>query len=102
MTPFGRLKTHRGFVAGLFCGGILTGIAWGASVWWNPRHHASLPSVNELFPARATRDYDNCLVTQRGSTEVCDALMRMRDADKRLKRNDTVVRIPPEKIGWTI
>jgi hypothetical protein len=57
-------------------------MAWGASAWWIAR---DLPSVDELFPLRGTRAYDRCLVAMMGSIERCDALMRMRDANERLK-----------------
>jgi hypothetical protein len=82
MTP---LKTHHEFLAGVLCGGILIGMAWGASAWWLTRH-SNLPSADEAFPVRGTRLYDQCLVAQRGSIEVCDRLMRMRDAYERLQK----------------
>jgi hypothetical protein len=64
---------------------------WACKVGWKavtcpPAAPASLPSVDELFPLRGTRAYDQCLVEQRGSTEACDAIMRMRNADERLKK----------------
>jgi hypothetical protein len=64
---------------------------WACKVGWKavacpPAAPASLPSVDELFPLRGTRSYDQCLVEQRGSTEACDAIMRMRNADERSKK----------------
>jgi hypothetical protein len=64
---------------------------WACKVGWKsaacpPAAAASLPSVDELFPLRGTRAYDQCLVEQRGSTDACDAIMRMRNADERLKK----------------
>ncbi|WP_156937092.1 hypothetical protein [Bradyrhizobium sp. WSM2254] len=61
---------------------------WSCKVGWKAVAcpPAALPSVDELFPLRGTRAYDQCLVAQRGSTEACDAIMRMRDADERLKK----------------
>lgn len=44
------------------------------------------PSVDELLPLRGTRAYDQCLVERRGSTEACDAIMRMRNAAERLEK----------------
>jgi hypothetical protein len=75
-------------------GAVAQGLAayneWACKVGWKavacpPAAPASLPSVNELFPLRGTRAYDQCLVDQRGSTDACDAIMRMRNADERLK-----------------
>jgi hypothetical protein len=64
---------------------------WACKVSWKavacpPAAPANLPSVDELFPLRGTRSYDQCLVEQRGSTDACDAIMRMRNADERLKK----------------
>lgn len=61
---------------------------WACKVGWRAVAcpSAILPSVDELFPLRGTRAYDQCLVEQRGSTEACDAIMRMRNADERLKK----------------
>ncbi len=61
---------------------------WACKVGWKSAAcpPASLPSVDELFPLRGTRAYDQCLVEQRGSTDACDAIMRMRNADERLKK----------------
>ncbi|MET3970832.1 hypothetical protein [Bradyrhizobium sp. S3.9.1] len=58
---------------------------WGCKVGWKAAA-CPLPSVDELFPLRGTRAYDQCLVEQRGSTVACDAIMRMREADERLKK----------------
>jgi hypothetical protein len=75
------------------CGG--SGFAayneWACKVGWKsvacpPAAPANLPSVDQLFPLRGTRAYDQCLVEQRGRTDACDAIMRMRDADERLKK----------------
>lgn len=61
---------------------------WACKVGWKAAAcpPAALPSVDELFPLRGTRAYDQCLVEQKGSTEACDAIMRMRNADERLKK----------------
>jgi hypothetical protein len=61
---------------------------WACKVGWKAAAcpPAALPSVDELFSLRGTRTYDQCLVEQRGSTEACDAIMRMRNADERLKK----------------
>jgi hypothetical protein len=61
---------------------------WACKVGWKSAAcpPAALPSVDELFPPRGTRAYDQCLVEQKGSTEACDAIMRMRNADERLKK----------------
>jgi hypothetical protein len=80
------LWRHRSFLTGMLCGGIVVGLLWAASAWLNTRNAAQLPSVDELFPPRGSRAYDQCLVAQRGSTEACDAIMRMRDASERLKK----------------
>ncbi|OKO75222.1 hypothetical protein [Bradyrhizobium sp. AS23.2] len=61
---------------------------WACKVGWKAVTcpPADVPSVDEVFPLRGTRAYDQCLVEQRGSTEACDAIMRMRNADERLKK----------------
>ena len=69
MIPFWH---HRSFVTGMLCGGIVIGLVWAASAWLNTTHK--------------TREYDQCLLAQRGSTTACDAIMRMRDAYERLKK----------------
>jgi hypothetical protein len=79
-------RHHRSFLRGMLCGGIIVGLLWAASVWLNIRNAAQLPSVDEVFSPRNRRIYDECLVAQTGNIEACDALMRMHDADKRLKR----------------
>jgi len=63
---------------------------WACKVGWKAAAcpPAALPSVDELFPLRGTRAYDQCLVEQRGSTAACDAIMRMRDSDERLKKKE--------------
>ena len=47
-----------------------------------------LPNYTRRPPPEeyGTRAYDQCLLEQRGSTGACDAIMRMRDADERLKK----------------
>jgi hypothetical protein len=77
---------HRSFVSGMLCGGIVIGLLGAASASLNRRNAVHLPSVDELFSPRKTRMHDQCLVAQRGSTEACDALMRMYEADDRLKK----------------
>lgn len=72
----------RDFLIGLVCGCLLMGSAWLISARWTEHR----PTFDELFPPRATRQYDECLVTQRGNVEACDAIMRARDAADRLKR----------------
>jgi hypothetical protein len=84
--PIPYWRRHRSFVTGMLCGGIVIGLVWTASAWLNIRNAAHQPSVDELFSPRETRMYDECLVTQRGNTEVCDALMRLRDAYERLNK----------------
>lgn len=60
----------RSLLLGLVVGAALVGAVWLASVLWS----------------RSARDYDECLVTQRGNVDACDAIMRMRGAAERLKR----------------
>jgi hypothetical protein len=69
MIPFWR---NRSFLTGTICGGIVIGLVWTASTWLNA--------------TRKTRGYDQRLVSQRGNTTACDAIMRMRDAYERLKK----------------
>lgn len=61
---------------------------WACKVGWKAAAcpPAPLTTFDQLFPLRGTRDYDQCLVAQKGSTDACDAIMRMRDADERLKQ----------------
>jgi hypothetical protein len=79
-------RPHRSFLTGMLCGGVVIGLVRAALAWLNIRNAAQLPSAGELFPDRGSRVYDQCLVAQRGSTEACDAIMRMRDASERLKK----------------
>jgi hypothetical protein len=67
---------QRGFVTGLFCGGILIAVVWAGSVWWK--------SSVEPSPEDAAM-YDVCLAGQNGNTVACDAYMRMH---KRVKAKD--------------
>jgi len=77
----------RGFVTGLFCGGILIAVVWAGSVWWK--------SSVEHSPEDAAM-YDACLAGQNGNMVACDAYMRMY---KRVKAKDDAFGNNLER-GW--
>src|SRR5258706_1895962 len=61
---------HRRFAVGMLCGGILTGIVWGVSVWWKPHSQED------------AAQYDYCLAGNGGNTVACDAFMRTFQREK--------------------
>ena len=55
----------RGFVAGLFCGGVFVAAVWSVSAWWKPQRSPEDAAI-----------YDQCLAGNGGNAVACDAFMR--------------------------